>query len=644
MITYSEFYSEKVKIGKASAAFAENDVQKKIITAIDSEDGGVNISFTKLTEAEYKRITKLLGAKDAELGAESYAVEIEDEIKIYYTREITKLYALYAVMHKYERDGVCKGIIYNTPKLEYRGYRTYLPAKRDIDEFKRFIDFMIAFGHNAVMLEIGGAMEYKRHPEINQGWIDYCKICEEFNGKTEWVQRMSWYPKNSLHTDNGGGSFLTYEDIAEIVDYCRERNFEIIPEVPSLSHVDYLLYNHPELSELSDDLLPNNACPQNEDYYKLIFDVLDEVCEVFKPARVNICHDEAYVFGYCPRCRGKNAGELFAYHMTRLHDYLAEKNVKTMVWCDGLLPIHHGGEPAFHMRFPWDGKRLVNVHGKNHEVHSFKCLDMEEYDKMLSENPKLEGLYVPPKKTSVRLVPRDIQAIDWSWSISKNEKFLKDEGFYFIYGNFTATGMPDFNDRMKGGVKGISHSNWGMSNLEAIQRTSGLFAVGYNALAVWEGGFDSYKVKENTMQAAEEVYKFFNYETLHKPHIKFTHNTDAIIDHDMFYDGFVIIKEDYRIGDYEIKYTDGTTDIYPIYWGHNIGNGNVRWSKGELTSMEDGSVTKYIYEPIGEAKAMSEGSVSFYECAFPTNKDVESVTLKARDGYNINLKGYEIVK
>ncbi len=644
MNTYSKFYDEKVRLGVASAACAESLAERAVIESTDSGKGGVPISFHELSEREFSRIAKELSA-DASLGAESYAVEISDEIRIYYTAKITRLYALWCIKRHYGRDGVCRGVILNTPRFEFRSFRSYLPAREDLEEFKRFIDMLIAFGHNSVMLEIGGAMEYKRHPEINSGWEDYCKIFEEFNGKTEWVQRMSWYPKNAIHSDNGGGSFLTQEELSDLAEYCHERDFEIIPEVPTLSHVDYLLYNHPELSELSDDPLPNNACPQNEDYYKLIFDVLDEVCEVFRPSRVNICHDEAYVFGYCPRCRGKNAGELFANHMIRLHDYLEKKNVKTMIWCDGILPMWHGGEPAFHMRFPWDGKRIVDVQGKKYEVHNFKCLNMEEWDKMLAEDPRIEGLYVPPKKSSLALIPRDIQAVNWSWSIfPEGEELLTREGFYHVLGNFTASSLPDFNERLKSGIKGISHSNWGRTDFEATQRTGGLFAVGYNALAAWEGGFESKNVKENKIKAASEVYEYINYETLHKSHIKFIHTTDAMIDHPYFYDGFVIIKEDYRIGDYEIKYTDGNVDTYPIYWGHNIGNSNVRWSKGEVSSMEDGSVTKYIHEPIGESRVICDGAVSFYEAVMPISGEVASVTLKPRAGYNITLKGWETVK
>jgi len=407
---------------------------------------------------------------------------------------------------------------------------------------------LIAFGHNAIMLEIGGAMEYKRHPEINEGWREYCEISKEFNGKTEWIQRSAWYPKNSLHVDNGGWDYLTQDEILRLVKHCRERHFEIIPEVPTLSHVDYLLYNHPEFSELSDDHLPNNACPQNEGYLALVFDVLDEVCEVFNPTRVNICHDEAYVFGYCPRCRGKDAGKLFGNHITTLHDHLAKRGVKTMIWCDGILPMHHGGNAAFHMRYPWDGKRWVDIQGKKYKVHSFKCLTMEDYEKIYDEKGGVEGLYVPPKRSSIDIIPRDVQAIDWSWSLFKSEDLLREKGFYHVYGNFSAVSMPEFNERIKGGVSGVSLSNWGANDFDSLQRTSCLFGIGYNCLAVWGGGFDSANITENTMLAADAVYGYRNYATLKGKHLRIVHNTDAVIAHDYFYDGFVIIKEVERDG------------------------------------------------------------------------------------------------
>jgi len=416
MNTYEHFSGGKVRLGSESARTVSENTLREILLSTDSREGGAPLEFIKLSDGDFSRLTAVFD-NPAPYNNESYIVEICDTVRVYYTSEITKLYALYAIKRLYSRDGIEKGRIYNVPRLEFRCFRSYLPPKDGIDEFLRFIDMLIAFGHNTVMLEIGGGMEYKRHPEINEGWIDYCKIFEEFNGKTEWVQRSAWYPKNAIHCDNAGGKFLTHEELSRIVDYCRERHFEIIPEVPSLSHVDYLLYNHPELAELSDDHLPNNACPQNEDYYKLIFDVLDEVVEVFKPTRVNICHDEAYVFCHCPRCRGKDAADLFAYHMTRLHSHLAEYGVRTMIWGDGILPMEHGGNAGFHRRYPWDGKRIVYIEGEKYEVHNFKYHSIDEYNAAIDTGESVEGLYVPPKKNSINLIPRDIEMMDWSWSL-----------------------------------------------------------------------------------------------------------------------------------------------------------------------------------------------------------------------------------
>ena len=644
MDTYVNLTGKKIKIGEASLIGIESEVYREIIKAIDTGVGGASVSFKKLTDEDFARLTASISSP-APFGKESYIVEISESIAVYYTAEITKIYALYAIKRHYDKDGIKQGIIYNTPRLEFRCFRSYLPPKDGIESFKRFIDMLLAFGHNTLMLEIGGALEYKRHPEINDGWVEYCKIFEEFNGKTEWVQRMAWYPKNAIHCDNGGGNFLTHNEAREIVEYCRERHMEIIPEVPSLCHVDYLLYNHPELSEIPGDILPNNACPENEDYYKLIFDVLDEVCEVFRPARVNICHDEAYVFGQCPKCKDKDAAEQFARHMTRLHDHLAGMGVRTMIWGDGILPQWHGGNSAFHRRFPWDGERIVNVHGKNYEVHNFKCLNMEEWEEAKAEDPNLEGLYVPPKKNSINLIPRDIDVMNWSWSIfEEGEKILSDYGFYHVYGNFNALSMPDFSERIKNGVRGISFSNWGCTNFEAMQRNNSLFGLACNCLAAWSVDFDGKKKTENTFKAASAVYEYLNYETLRGKHLEIVHTSDNTIDHNFFHDGFVIVKEDYRLGSYDIKYTDGTHDEYKIYWGHNIGQRRVCWDKNDELSMsvEDGGQTKYIYEPIGESMPIADGKETFYKTVIPVEKDVESVTLKTENGYSIEFKGFSV--
>ena len=639
--TYSCFTDGFLKLGKSSLP-EECSPERDILFRIDSAEGGAEIVFSPLTDEVFSKLTAVFDSP-ADYVEDSYIIEATDCVRIYYTSRLSKLYALYAIERSYTKEGLPCGIIYNSPRLETRCFRTYLPARDGIDDYLRMIDYLIAFGHNSIMIEIGGAMEYKRHPEINEGWEEYCKIASEFNGKTEWVQRSDWYPKNSFHYENGGSSFLTREEIAVIVNYCRERDFEIIPEVPSLSHTDYLLYNHPELAEIPGDRLPNNACPQNEEYYKLIFDVLDEVLEAFEPTRVNICHDEAYVFCYCPRCRGKDAGRLFAYHINRLHGYLADHNVKTMIWCDGILPIEHGGKPGFHRRFPWDGKRLVDIHGVKYEVHNFKYCSYEEYLKLIESGEEVDGLYVPPKQGSIDLIPTDIQTIDWSWSLADSSELLNSYGFYRMYGNFCAASMRKFNEQVGKSLRGISFSNWGANDFDTLQRTACFFSLAYNWLAVWGGDFDSETVGENSLAAAKCAYNFLNRSTLLHPHVKITHTTSMVYEHDYFYDGTLIIKEDYRMGEYVIEYKDGKTDTLPIYWGHNVGQRKVLWSKIKHGDSDEGFAVKYIYEPIGESCPVIYGDETYYETVLPVSDEVISVKLVAREGCEIDLKGYEVV-
>ena len=48
--------------------------------------------------------------------------------------------------------------------------KLYLPPKDGLDAFYRIVDMLLYYRYNTVILEVGGAMEYKRHPEINESW------------------------------------------------------------------------------------------------------------------------------------------------------------------------------------------------------------------------------------------------------------------------------------------------------------------------------------------------------------------------------------------------------------------------------------------------------------------------------------------
>ena len=80
----------------------------------------------------------------------------------------------------------------------------------------------------------------------------------------------------------------------------------MIPEVPSLGHCDYLMMGNPDIAERADDPYPDTYCPSNPKSYQILFDVIDEIIDVFEPSIMNIGHDEYYTIGVCEKCRGKS--------------------------------------------------------------------------------------------------------------------------------------------------------------------------------------------------------------------------------------------------------------------------------------------------------------------------------------------------
>jgi hexosaminidase len=232
-----------------------------------------------------------------------------------------------------EADALCEGFLYDSPLACERGYRVYLPARAKMAQFEEILDLLTEYKYNRIMLEIGGAMEYKRHPEISATWAAFCREMRSTSGKTFEIQHKTYpWPKNSIHCDNAEGDVLTWEECRRIAALCRERGIEVIPECPTLSHCDYIVMAHPEIREREGDEYPDTYCPNHPDTYPLVFDILDEVIEVFCPKEINIGHDEAYSISICKRCRKTPAPVNYANDIKKIKAYLDERGIKTAMW------------------------------------------------------------------------------------------------------------------------------------------------------------------------------------------------------------------------------------------------------------------------------------------------------------------------
>ena len=81
-------------------------------------------------------------------------------------------------------------------------------------------------------------------------------------------------------------------------------------------------------------------CRSNPDLNPVAFALIDELLDAFDADAMHVGMDEVFMIGddKCPRCCGKDKGELFAGVVNVLHRHLVdEKGVEMLMWADRLL-------------------------------------------------------------------------------------------------------------------------------------------------------------------------------------------------------------------------------------------------------------------------------------------------------------------
>ena len=157
---------------------------------------------------------------------EEYAIVLGRESAVYATEECGLLFGLATLLQLADIGELTCKLVYDYPVCPVRGYRVYMPGRENIGIFKDMIDLLAYYKYNAIILEIGGAMEYKKHPEINEAWVKFCDDMRQYSARYEEVQSKYNYFKNSVHVENGDGSYLTQEECRDIAAYCRQRGLE----------------------------------------------------------------------------------------------------------------------------------------------------------------------------------------------------------------------------------------------------------------------------------------------------------------------------------------------------------------------------------------------------------------------------------
>ena len=610
------YFSPETKINIAESevsGYIAETISKKLLDT----DGGKGTLCKSLTlQLGFTDEIKEMVEKSTEISGndEGYAILVGEETTVCAKTGNGLLYGLLTLVQlKLGGELSCR-LVYDYPSCSVRGYRVYMPGRENIGIFKEMIDLIVFYKYNSIILEIGGAMEYKKHPEINEHWVRFCQEAQTESNKYAKIHAKYSYPKNSVHIENGDGSFLTQEECRDIAAYCRARGLEVIPECPTLSHADYLLLPHPEYAEREGDEIPDTYCPNHPGIYDYVFEVLGEVIDVFKPTKLNIGHDEFYSMCICDRCKDKDPVDLYIADIKRLSDFLTAQGITPMMWGEKLL-------------------KAVAPNGKH-------------YGGWYTEKVYPDGTryQIPDFYHCATKMPKEVTYLNWYWAFGDHlDRVFHDNGYKVVFGNFSATQCANFRERVKWGTSGGFVSNWGSNEDEYMQRNCQYFTLISTAYAFWSEDYDSDKSEWLSNYVMEENYRrhYQNKKNL----IKVVHTTDHTESYRAFWCGIFIEDEKYILGHYKLTYTDGSEAFFPVKYGTNITDWEV--GGGSDAEIADRCGSSAFHEISGSTLPSLVDGKYWYECGYEnphpekTVKSFEYVPAPGKEDINVYLKSVQ---
>jgi len=265
--------------------------------------------------------------------------------------------------------------------LPVRGFCISAPQPAMLDEFIRFITEELAPRQiNTLILMVNYDFRFESHPELNE--------------------------EGSLSKD----------DAKKLVKTCRKCNIRIIPELDLLGHQSWeatpgaLLRVYPEFDETPLVKLPEkyiwpNAdgyycksyCPLHPGVHKIVFDLVDELCDAFESDSFHAGMDEVFYIGesQCPLCSGKDKAELFAGEVRAIRDHLAGKGRRLWIWGDRLI----------------DGKTTGIGEWEGSFNNTYRAIDMIPRDVMICD-----WHYDRPDQTPVYFAMKGFDVVTCPWN------------------------------------------------------------------------------------------------------------------------------------------------------------------------------------------------------------------------------------
>ncbi|HEY4195227.1 MAG TPA: family 20 glycosylhydrolase [Mucilaginibacter sp.] len=209
--------------------------------------------------------------------------------------------------------------------FKVKGFIISAPKPSGVADFVKFINEELAPRKvNTLVLRVDFNYSYKSHPELRDS------------------------------------AALTKSDVKKILEACKNNGISIIPQINLLGHQSWasktekLLEVYPEFDETpwvkmpakadykwpnADNLYCKSYCPLSPGVHKIVFDLIDEITDVFEAKAFHAGMDEVFYLGEdkCVRCAGRDKAVLFANEVQTIRDHLAEQGKDLWIWGDRLI-------------------------------------------------------------------------------------------------------------------------------------------------------------------------------------------------------------------------------------------------------------------------------------------------------------------
>ncbi len=312
-----------------------------------------NLKIAQLSEAEGMKNIILLSAYNASERLEKggYHIEVDKDKVVVQGQEFdgiaNGISTLQQIVLLQQINGPNPEIVFpdvqmwDEPVFKYRGMhldvgRHFFPASF----IKKYLDIMALYKFNY----------FHWHLTEDQGWRIEIKAFPRLTEIGAW------------RVDENGqkyGGFYTQDEVREVVEYAKNLNITVIPEIEMPGHSNAAIAAYPNLSctgkqiEVPDNwgVMDDVFCAGNEETYAFLETVLSEVIELFPAEYIHIGGDECPKTRWekCSKCQNKmkteglaNEHELQSYFITRMEKYLNAHGKKLIGWDEilegGLAP------------------------------------------------------------------------------------------------------------------------------------------------------------------------------------------------------------------------------------------------------------------------------------------------------------------